>query len=475
MPNVRHLSHRFAVAAVLGAWLALVGPAGAAGFDAETFTLANGLEVVVIANRRAPVIANMVWYRVGAADEEPGESGLAHFLEHLMFKGTRDVPPGEFSKIVAHNGGNDNAFTGHDYTAYFQRVARDRLDLVLKLEADRMTGLVLTDKEVLPERKVVLEERRSRTENDPGALLEEQVMAALYLNSPYRRPVIGWAEEIARLGRDEAIDFYRRHYAPNNAILVVVGDVSADELRPLAEKYFGTIAAVPVPPRMRPPEPRPRAARRVILTDARVRLAELTRDYLAPSYGAGKREHAYALEILSEILGGGPTSRLYREIAIEKKLAAMALANYSPTAIDRVSFSIHLSPRPGVKVEKLETALDGVLGDLSTRGVNADEVASAKKRLRASVTYAQDSIFAVANIFGAALATGQTVADVEAWPERIDAVTVAQVNEAARALFVPENSVTGVLLPASAPAGGRESEREGGPERGPGNRQGAIR
>ena len=220
------------------------------------FTLGNGLQVLVIPDHRAPVVTQMIWYKVGAADEPPGSSGIAHFLEHLMFKGTDAIPPGQFSKIVAKNGGEDNAFTNHDVTAYFQRVAKDRLPTVMAMEADRMANLRLSKEDVATERDVILEERRSRVDNDPSSILQEQMMAALYTKHPYGIPIIGWAHEVAALDRDDALSFYKRFYAPNNALLVVAGDVEPDEVRKLAEETFGKL-----PPhgglngRSRPPEP----------------------------------------------------------------------------------------------------------------------------------------------------------------------------------------------------------------------------
>jgi zinc protease len=218
------------------------------------FTLPNGLQVVVIEDHRAPVVVHMVWYRVGAADEPPGHSGIAHFLEHLMFKGTDDVPPGKFSEIVQAQGGNDNAFTSWDYTAYFQRVAADRLDLVMKLEADRMRDLRLLENDVTTERAVILEERTTRTDSDPAALFAEQTQAAQYLNHPYGIPIIGWRHEIEQLDRDDALAFYSRYYAPNNAVLVVAGDVKPDEVKRLADLHYGPLAPTEgLPPRVRTP------------------------------------------------------------------------------------------------------------------------------------------------------------------------------------------------------------------------------
>jgi zinc protease len=329
------------------------GQASARVFNPETFTLANGMQVVVVPNHRVPVVTHMVWYKVGAADEPAGRSGIAHFLEHLMFKGTKTLGPGEYSRILARNGGRENAFTSADYTAYFQTVALDRLELVMKMEADRMTNLVLTEKEVEPERLVILEERRQRIDNNPSSRLREIVDATLFLNHPYRIPVIGWEHEIRGLKLDDILSFYRHNYAPNNAILVVAGDITAAKLRPLAEKYYGVIPAVPRGPRVRTGEPPNHASRQVVLRDARVRQPAWSRSFLAPGYLVGATEHAYALEVLSEILSGGATSRLYRALVVEGKLAVSAGAMYDPDGLGPSRFVFYASPRPGVTMETL--------------------------------------------------------------------------------------------------------------------------
>lgn len=416
-------------------------------FDPETFTLANGLQVVVIENHRAPIVTHMIWYKVGAADESVGESGNAHFLEHLMFKGTKTLAPGEFSEIIARNGGQENAFTSYDYTGYYQTVARDRLDIVMRYEADRMANLVLTDAVVLPERDVVLEERRSRVDNEPGSQLRETMQAALYLNHPYRLPVIGWENEIRNLSTETALAFYRRWYAPNNAVLVVAGDVNADEVRQLAEKYYGQVPAKAVPDRRRPAEPPQYAARRVTLKSAQVRQPSLSISYLAPGHNSPGGEHAYALQILDRILGGGATSRLYRSLVVEQGLAAGTGSSYSATAYDLSSFNFYASPRPGVAMDKLEEALRAELSRVIRDGVTEAEVALAKRQLQASAIFARDSLSAAPNIFGRALTSGRSVEDVEAWPDRIGAVTVEQINAATRAVLRDEQSVTGLLLP----------------------------
>jgi zinc protease len=443
------------LAALIAGALAASAPAAAQIFNPTTFTLDNGLEIVVIENHRAPVVTHMLWYKVGAADEPPGKSGIAHFLEHLMFKGTLKYPNGEFSEIVARNGGRENAFTSQDYTGYFQTVAADRLELMMQLEADRMTNLVLTEAVIEPERRVILEERRSRVENDPATVLYEQVGAATWLNHPYRLPVIGWAHEIAALTRDEIIDFYRRWYAPNNAVLVVAGDVEPATVRALAAKHYGPIPRGDVPPRLRPSEPPQKSAREVVLRDARVKQPSWSRRYLAPSFSSDARGQAYALEVLSEILGGGATSRLYRSLVVDRDVAVSAGAWYSPGDLDSSTFVIGFSPRQGVEMATATQALEAEIARLVDEGVTADEVARARQRLIYSTVFAQDSLGASARMFGAALTTGRSAADVEAWPQRIAAVSVDEVNAAARAVLRPDISTTGLLLPPADAAEGK--------------------
>jgi len=437
-------------AAALVLW---AGSAFAAVFNPTTFTLANGLQVVVVENHRAPVVYHMVWYRIGAADEQPGESGLAHFLEHLMFKGTKTVKPQEFSKIVAANGGEDNAFTTADYTAYFQAIAKDKLELVMKLEADRMQNLVLTDKEVLPEREVVREERRMRTDNRPSAVLNEQANAAFYLNHPYGRPVIGWMFEIEALTTEKALAFYHRYYMPNNAVVVVAGDVTADEVKAIAQRTYGAVPGGTVPPRVRPQEPPHSAAMRMAMSSDRVREPSWSRSYLAPSYRLDPGKHAYALEVLAEVLGGGATSRLYRDLVVDKGIANSAGAGYDPGEYDMSEFSFYGNPREGNTVEALEAAIDDEIKILLDKGVTAEEVARAKKSLKSSAIYARDSLRTAPNRIGRALMTGQTIEDVESWPDRIEAVTVDQVNAAAKAVLDITHTMTTTLLPEKKKSG----------------------
>lgn len=437
---------------MLAGILVTAAPAtGVAGlFDPTTFSLDNGMQVVVVENHRAPVVAHWVWYRVGTADSPAGKSGLPHYLEHLMFKGTEKIPPGEFSKIVARHGGNDNAMTSYDFTAYFQMIAKDRLELVMGMEADRMVNLRITEEDAVTERDVILEERRMRVDNEPASLLNERVAAVQYLNHPYRLPVIGWFHEIESFTREDALEFYRTWYAPNNAVLVVVGDVTPEEVRELAQKTYGTVPARPVPERRRLQEPPQRSERQVEVRDARVRQPSIVVSYLAPSYVTEGSEHAYALEVLSELFGSGTTSRLYRSLVVDRGVAAGAGSYYRGSSLDPTTFRIYASPRPGVELAEVERALDEEIERLLSGGVSEEEVARVKKRMLAEATYARDSLAGVARIFGVALTTGQTVEDVETWPDRIAAVTREQVEAAARAVLVREHSVRGRLLPAEA-------------------------
>ena len=348
---------------------------------------------------------------------------------------------------MADNGGIENAFTTADYTAYFQVVARDRLEIVMGIEADRMTNLKLTDDVVLPERAVILEERSSRIDNDPSALLNEQLEATLYARHPFGTPNIGWRHEMEGLTRDDAVATYTRFYAPNNATLVVAGDITAAELKPLAEKYYGTIAAKNIGERTRTTEPSPLAERRVVLRDARVSQPSLMRAYLAPSAASSDRDTSTALAVLSDILGSNTTSRLYRSLTVENKTATYAGTAFQALSIDWASFLLYAAPLPGVSMTDLEAALDAAIANLLKDGVTATELKESVERMKARALYALDDPQQIATLFGTVLSIGLTVEDIQTWPARLDAVTVEQINQAARAILKPERSVTGLLLP----------------------------
>jgi zinc protease len=446
--------YRLITAAVTAALMTAGASAQSAsnGPQISDFILPNGLELVVIPDHRAPVVTHMIWYKVGAADETPGKSGLAHFLEHLMFKGTAKNPAGKFSQVVARIGGQENAFTSQDYTGYFQRVPSEQLRTVMEFEADRMTGLQLTDDVVLPERNVILEEQNQRVGNNPRARLSEQIDAALYLNHPYGKPVIGWRHEMEQLSRDDAIGFYRRFYAPNNAIVVIAGDVDPAKVRTMVEEIYGKIPRHgTIAPRVRPDEPPPVAVRSLTMTDPRVEMPTLQREYLVPSFRTAKRGESEALEVLAHILGSGSNSRLYRALVVDKQIAVMASAWYDTNALDLSKFGVVGGPRPGVTLQQLESEIDAVIAQIIDKGVTPEELERTKTRLIADAVYAQDNQATMARWYGAALTTGATVNDVRSWTDRIRAVTAEQVQAAAKQWLEKQRSVTGHLIKDKSP------------------------
>jgi zinc protease len=412
--------------------------------------LANGLDIVVIPDRRAPVVTHMVWYRNGSADDPPGKSGIAHFLEHLMFKGTKANPQGKFSELVADLGGQENAFTSNDYTAYFQRVAKEHLGVCMDYEADRMKNLVLTDEVIGPERDVVLEERRMRTDSDPSNQLNEAVQAALFTQHPYGKPIIGWSHEIESLERADALAYYDRFYTPENAVLVVAGDVDAKDVIGLAEKYYGLVPARGEPPkRFRPREPEPRAHRLVTLLDEKVKQPSHQSVFLVPSYRSAAPGEAEALEVLAHLLGGGQTSLLFKTLVMDAKLAVAAGAHYQGTAVDDTRFYVFAVPANGVGLATIDAAIDTAISRVAAQGVNEPELRRAKTRLVAEAVYAQDNQATLAQWYGASLAAGLRLEDAAQWPERIEAVTRDDVKKAALWLD-KRRSVTGFLLPAES-------------------------
>ncbi|MGR3802643.1 M16 family metallopeptidase [Marinibacterium profundimaris] len=448
----------------LAVWLAAL-PAALAAQDVSdqvtTFTLDNGMEVVVVEDHRAPVVQQMVWYRAGAADEAPGVSGVAHFLEHLLFKATDTLEAGELSATVAANGGSDNAFTSYDYTAYYQQVAADRLGLMMEMEADRMKNIRLTETDIATERDVILEERNMRIENSTGALFSEQLSAAQYLNHPYGIPVIGWRHEMAELDMDAVMDFYELYYSPNNAILVVTGDVTADEVRTLAEETYGKIPANPeLTERSRPQEPPQTAPRRLVFEDPRVAQPTLRRSYLAPERDPGDQRTAAALDLLSEVLGGGQTSYLNERLQFEEKSVVYAGSFYSGTSLDDTTFNLVVVPVPDVTLEEAEASLDAAIAQFMEDGVDPEHLERIKAQKRAAQIYERDSVDSVGNRYGRALASGLTVEDIQAWPGLVQEITADEVMEAARMVFRPETSVTGYLTRPQTPGETEQTEQE---------------
>src|SRR5215471_3098465 len=354
---------RFVGALIVGLLLAAatVHGAWAASHKAFQFALQNGMQVVVIPDHRAPVITQMIWFKVGAADDPPGLSGLAHFFEHMMFRGTKSAPGEQYAQTIARNGGEDNAFTTHDYTCFYEQIAKEHLKLVMSLEADRMANLDLSEPNVNTERQVVLEERRMSIENNPQALLEEQMEAALYLSHPYGRPVIGWPEEVKRIGRIEAQDFYDHHYSPNNAILIIAGDVTSDEVRAAAADTYAKVPARQLSPRSEYAQPPRLAETRMMDLSKDTKVPYFSRVYRVPSYAEASPGQAESLEVFAQLLGGDETAALYRSLVVERKLATDAGASYDGMARDSGEFDITATPRAGVSLDVLERAVDQVI------------------------------------------------------------------------------------------------------------------
>jgi zinc protease len=438
----------FSRAAIAIAALTFVaGPAAASGPQVFQFALQNGMQVVVIPDHRAPVVTQMIWFKVGGVDDPPGLSGLAHFFEHMMFRGTKTTPADQFSRTIARNGGEDNAFTTHDYTAFYEQIAKDKLITAMGLEADRMANLDLSDSNVATERNVVLEERRMRIDNDPQALLAEQIDAALHLSHPYGRPVIGWPEEVRHIGRTEAQDFYKHHYAPNNAILIIAGDVTVDEVRVDAQAAFGKVPARELVARAANAEPPRMSETRLAVARNDVKVPLFMRVYRVPSYAEAAPGQAEALETLAQMLGGDYSATLYRKLVVERRIATGAGASYDGYARDAGEFTIYAYPRPGVSLSTLEHTIDGIIADYAKAAPNARELTRAKTQLVASATYRRDSQYAMASAYGQALVIGLTAFDVRAWSDRILAIAGTAVARAAKDSLIKREAVSATLVP----------------------------
>ncbi|MBZ9852469.1 insulinase family protein [Mesorhizobium sp. CA13] len=434
----------------------IAGPAPAAfaadkrpaEFKVTDFLLDNGMEVVVIPDHRSPIVTHMVWYKVGSADEPPGKSGIAHFFEHLMFKATANHAAGEFDRAVSDIGGSNNAFTSYDYTAFYETVAPSALELMMSFEADRMRNLILTDDVIKTERDVILEERRSRIDNSPEAVLDEELDATLWQNQPYRIPVIGWMQEMEQLNRTDAIAFYNKYYQPNNAVLIVAGDVKPDTVKALAEKTYGKIARGPdLPPRVRPVEPEQNTRRTVTLSDARVSVPNFSTQWVVPSYHTAKPGEAEALDLLAEILGGGNRSRLYQALVVRQGIASNAGAYFQGTMLDDTNFTVYGTPRGDARLVDVEAAVDAEVARIARDGVTVKELDKAKDRYVRSMVFARDKQDSMANIYGAELATGGNVQDIEQWPERIRKITAGEIKAVAARYLVLAHATTGYLLP----------------------------
>lgn len=416
--------------------------------DITEFTLENGLRLVVIPDRRAPVVTHMAWYKVGSADDPQGSSGLAHFFEHLMFKGTSNYKNDEFSTAVSAIGGQENAFTSWDYTAYYQKVSPSALADMMKFEADRMRNLVLTEEVFLPERDVILEERSGRVDRSPSAILGEFSRAALHVNHPYSIPIIGWEHEIAKLEIEDALAFYERWYQPWNVIVVVAGDVDPQETLKLAQETYGKVVATQEPVKREwTVSPRPVVAQTLEYKDERVTRPSWQRSFKAPSYMIAEEGEAEALDLLSTILGGSATSRFQKEIVLEQELATAAGAYYQGSSRDMSSIGFYAVPRGDTPIEDVAKAIEEQVDLLLKEGVTQEELDRARQAYLKTIIYSQDSQVTLARIFGSVLTIGGSVEDFTSWPDRLRKVTVEDVNKVARKYLDRNRSITSRLLP----------------------------
>ena len=405
-------------------------------------TLDNGLRVLLLEDHRSPIVSFQVWYRVGSRDEQRGATGIAHFLEHLMFKGTPTRGPKQFARLVEENGGQDNAFTSQDVTSYYVDIAADKIDLVIDLEADRMQNLLLDPKEIASEREVVIEERRTRTEDDPGGFLGEEVGSVAFKAHPYGFPIIGWMEDIKRITPAEIRAFYKTYYVPNNAIVVAVGDFKTQAVMDKIQKTFGKIPKGKTPPPVLAVEPAQNGERRVTVTKE----AELPVVYMAwhvPNY---RSNDAPALEVLSTILSGGRASRLYRDLVYQRQLALEAGGDYSYFALDPNLFWFWATPMPGQKPETLETELSKHMERLKTEPVTDEELARAKNQIESSFVFQEDSVHRRASMLTRFELIGG-YAQKDTFMTKIRAVTAADLTRVANAWFAPDRKTVGVLLP----------------------------
>jgi zinc protease len=407
-------------------------------------TLDNGLRVLLIEDARSPIVSFQVWYRVGSRNEHRGATGIAHFLEHLMFKGTPSHGPKQFARLVEQNGGQDNAFTSQDVTSYYVDIAADKLDLVIDLEADRMQNLLLDPKEINSERQVVIEERRTRTEDDPSGFLGEEVSSIAFKAHPYGVPIIGWMDDIKRITPDEIRTFYKTYYVPNNAIIAAVGAFRADDALEKIKRRFGRIPRGKVPPPMLAVEPLQNGERRVIVK----KQAELPIVYMAWHVPNHRSDDSVPLEVLSTILAGGRASRLYRDLVYQRQLALEAGGDNSYFSIDPNLFWFWATPMPGQTPEKLETELSAHMERLKTEPVTDEELTRAKNQIEAAFVYQEDSIHQRASLLARfELIGGYAMKD--SFLAKVRAVTAADLTRVARAWFDPDKKSVGVLLPKS--------------------------
>lgn len=430
----------------------------ASRIEMEVFTLSNGMEVIVLPNDRVPAVSHMLWLRVGAADDPLGQSGLAHYHEHLMFKGTPTVAAGEYSRRLEALGGEFNAFTGADFTGYYVNIAKEHLEQVMQLESDRMQHLTPSDEDYAKEREVIIEERQSRIGNQPAAQLAEQMRAALFLHHPYRIPIIGWMHEMKGLTAQAAKQFYETYYQAANMVLIIAGDVTAQEVKPLAEEYYGGIVTREANQHDWVQEPPAIAPRRVILRHVEVKQPIWRRYYQAPSYGEGDSTKVMALDLLSEWLGGGRTSLLYETLVKDKKLAVSVSTGYSGMSRGPAVFSLSATPAENVSLGVLEEAIEEVIAKVKHQPIAIADLQRIRTLYKASVIYARDSLSAIAHFVGYVRMLNLPLEFIHEWEARIMEITPLQIQQAAQEVLVEDASVTGQLLPEKSMMADREEE-----------------
>ena len=415
-------------------------------FDAKQFKLKNGLQVIVIENSRAPVVSQMIWYNVGSIDEKFGKSGLAHFLEHLMFKGTKKFPSGYYSKYISKNGGTENAFTSFDYTAYYQIVPTEHLEKIVELEADRMTNLTLTDEQVETEKKVILEERYQRIDSKPSAILDESIRKSLFPNHTYGTPIIGWEHEIKALTIDDVRKFYNDYYNPKNAILIFSGDVSLKKAKEYSEKYFGKIKVknqININ-RIKLNDPVLRTNIRINYDDENVKQKIWKRSFKTSSYKESIK-NGIALDLGLKILTGGSTSILYRELVEKKKLVSSIGGYYQGMSRDKATVNFYAIPNENVEISNLEKQIYEIMKQSVVNGITEDRFILQKKKYEHESIYLRDSIFQPAQIVGEALSIGIALEEIESWDEFLNEITIDDVKNELKKFIKNNNYVTGLL------------------------------
>lgn len=413
-------------------------------FEAESFLLKNGLEVVVVENSRAPVVSSMIWYNVGSADEEYGKSGLAHFLEHLMFKGTKRFPGNTFSNFISKNGGSENAFTSYDYTAYFQTIASDKIDKILEMEADRMENLILTKSQIETERKVILEERNQRIDSRPSSILDQDMRKSLFPNHTYGIPIIGWNHEILNLNYEDLMEFYKNFYTPNNAKLILSGDINVDKAKKITEKYFGKITSSETKKRKYLKDPMVLSNISLNLNHPDVKQMVWKRIYKTKSI-VESIEQGIALDIGLEIIAGGKTSYLYKKLVEEKKIFSAVGGYYQGLTKGPATIYFYAIPTKSLKKYEIEKEIENTLKEAVENGVSEQEFQRKKKKYFYNSIYQRDSIGQPAQILGEALSVGLEIDQILNWDKFISELTIDQVMTELKLFLENKNFVSGLL------------------------------